>query len=1011
MISLLFLSLFVLAFTARPAKAQSGGTIYINPDGSIDPPTAPISTVDNITYIFTGNIINESIFVNRDYVTIDGAGYALQGANGSGPCGIDAAGTTGVTIENVLISNWSVGVSDIDYSWWNSYTPPRSSSSLNISDNRIFNCNYGVWLFFSSGSVVDGNVIENNQAGVVIEGSSYLEGYENWPASFGPESCNISDNTIIGNDAGIACENAWYNDFIGNKVVNNLYGISLNTQLSYGTFPAFGNRFYHNNMVGNSYQVNGLAALLGEWYNYWDNGYPSGGNYWSDYYGVDKKSGPYQNLTGSDGIGDTPYVIDAYDSDNYPLMHLWSTNWNMPALSARLVPSHLVVNQGTATATATLNVANFGASQLIWSIASSPSWMSFSQTQGNTISGKSTPVAIQIQTASLILGVQQGSITIQSNGGQETLTLTMTLATTSPPPGSNAGSGWGSSGEKLTTKASINYNSSSQLYNFEFSIAPESQEFVFLNETEKTNLINQILTGLTSQGFSVSSNTKIMVTTTSNDVFDEQAVELLDALWGLSPTGPDYVSYFRYLGIIIGAQMTAVEACEDLLMPNPPDIVVQLANEIVTSSYSSGIQLFVKMMQGSVPVYVNGQAYTPEFIAGTGQQILITIANLTGSSSLPASINLNLQNIENAVVGGGFDLYVNALHSPPLEFVLSAGTFSAPLTLDKPWGSSVWWDHSYSVGATEVQDPTTPFIKILARNVTLGNLLFNSSASVLSANASMIDSAETANLTVIVPLLLDQSNSSAFDFTLNGNPIPCNSTYLPDYGYYVTVNLNFSGQLIMGIPSIPPSIVASANPNAIYIVSGSGFPANASLWLQYFDGANWVNFTGASVTTSDTGDFYTTASNLTVNSNYVSFKANDSLGDVAYTSIASAPAVYLTTTPSKNVVAEGNSINVTITLRNEGNYTEACNITLYESQYGQSWPICTFTNVALTPNSTVTLTTTLRLGVGSFLLVADASPIGGMTYTSTSQVIGIIAHCGGGGGGADLLQRGAPVMT
>jgi hypothetical protein len=55
--------------------------------------------------------------------------------------------------------------------------------------------------------------------------------------------------------------------------------------------------------------------------NTWDDGYPSGGNYWSDYAGVDLFSGPYQNQTGSDGIGDTPYFIRANNTDNYPLMN------------------------------------------------------------------------------------------------------------------------------------------------------------------------------------------------------------------------------------------------------------------------------------------------------------------------------------------------------------------------------------------------------------------------------------------------------------------------------------------------------------------------------------------------------------------------------------------------------------------------------------------------------------------------------------------------------------------
>jgi hypothetical protein len=59
--------------------------------------------------------------------------------------------------------------------------------------------------------------------------------------------------------------------------------------------------------------------------NVWDDGYPSGGNYWSDYTGADVKSGPNQDLPGSDGIGDTPYIIDANNTDRYPLMNPYGT--------------------------------------------------------------------------------------------------------------------------------------------------------------------------------------------------------------------------------------------------------------------------------------------------------------------------------------------------------------------------------------------------------------------------------------------------------------------------------------------------------------------------------------------------------------------------------------------------------------------------------------------------------------------------------------------------------------
>jgi len=58
--------------------------------------------------------------------------------------------------------------------------------------------------------------------------------------------------------------------------------------------------------------------------NFWNSSYPSGGNYWSNYAGVDLYSGPYQNETGSDGIGDTPHVLTLNNQDNYPLVNPWS---------------------------------------------------------------------------------------------------------------------------------------------------------------------------------------------------------------------------------------------------------------------------------------------------------------------------------------------------------------------------------------------------------------------------------------------------------------------------------------------------------------------------------------------------------------------------------------------------------------------------------------------------------------------------------------------------------------
>ncbi|RDE13890.1 MAG: hypothetical protein C4K47_05325 [Candidatus Thorarchaeota archaeon] len=78
-------------------------------------------------------------------------------------------------------------------------------------------------------------------------------------------------------------------------------------------------RVFHNNLLGNvlrGYDDSGSQ-------NQWDDDYPNGGNYWSNYSGSDAFSGPGQDISGSDGIGDTTMVIDSDSVDRYPLMAPW----------------------------------------------------------------------------------------------------------------------------------------------------------------------------------------------------------------------------------------------------------------------------------------------------------------------------------------------------------------------------------------------------------------------------------------------------------------------------------------------------------------------------------------------------------------------------------------------------------------------------------------------------------------------------------------------------------------
>jgi len=244
MLALLIISMLTLAFNVQPVKSDWTWTetIYIRADGRVEPDTAPVSSVDNITYTLTNNITgdvpleSDAIVVQRNNTIVNGAGYTLQGTgNGTG---IELSYIGNVTIKDVKITGFKNGI-DLD---------------------------------FSSNNIIAGNDITNNKIGIVL--------------------IHSSNNTVVGN----------------NVTDNEEYGIWLLNQLNNQT-----NIFCNNNFVNN-------FVLIWDSNNVWDDGYPSGGNYWSNYAGLDLYSGQYQNETGSDGIGDTPYIIKAYNIDYYPLM-------------------------------------------------------------------------------------------------------------------------------------------------------------------------------------------------------------------------------------------------------------------------------------------------------------------------------------------------------------------------------------------------------------------------------------------------------------------------------------------------------------------------------------------------------------------------------------------------------------------------------------------------------------------------------------------------------------------
>jgi parallel beta-helix repeat protein len=211
---LLLLCLMTSTFRFEPVLAV--GIIYIHADGSIEPPTAPISTLDSVTYTVHESI-NGSIEIDRNNVVFDGAGKTLEGPATS-DLGISLQGRTNVTIKNIIVAGFTTGIKLDSCSsitiigttmTKDSYGIHLTGSSQNIisGNNASNNSDYGIWLSSSGSNSITANTIKNNNYdGILIADSN---------------SNNIFGNILTSNNDGIRLESSTGNTVSANKVADS----------------------------------------------------------------------------------------------------------------------------------------------------------------------------------------------------------------------------------------------------------------------------------------------------------------------------------------------------------------------------------------------------------------------------------------------------------------------------------------------------------------------------------------------------------------------------------------------------------------------------------------------------------------------------------------------------------------------------------------------------------------------------------------------------------------------
>ncbi len=313
-------------------------------------------------------------------VVLNNGAYGIFSTSSSG-----AYSSENVTISNNTIEEHTYGVYAVSYSssvYLRNYVIANNSISSNtygvydansqnqtIVNNKVSANSCGICLRSSMQNTVSNNILYKNAEGIALESytnhSEILFNTVLNSSSFGIYvRSNSHNNLVIGNivsnnSRGIRFTESNNNVIFGNIISSNtndgliIYYYSSNNKVSNNnitlnaigitiTYDCYNNRIFHNNFVDN------MQHVLTDVNSTWDNGYPSGGNYWSNYTGVDKFSGFYQNETGDDGIGDTAHSINMNNADAYPLMaHVNTFNagtWDAESRYVEVITNSTVSN-------------------------------------------------------------------------------------------------------------------------------------------------------------------------------------------------------------------------------------------------------------------------------------------------------------------------------------------------------------------------------------------------------------------------------------------------------------------------------------------------------------------------------------------------------------------------------------------------------------------------------------------------------------------------------------------
>jgi len=231
----------------------------------------------------------------------------------------------------------------------------------------------------------------------------------------------------------------------------------------------------------------------------------------------------------------------------------------------------------------------------------------------------------------------------------------------------------------------------------------------------------------------------------------------------------------------------------------------------------------------------------------------------------------------------------------------------------------------------------------------------------------------------------DQTNATITgNTTLTGLPESPHSIIV--YANDTSGNMGNSNKVYFTIDLTPPTIMILSPENKTY------YSSSIPLTFETDEPTPWIGYSldnqpnvtisgnttivGVSDGTHQIIIYANDTSGNTGSSNTIQFTVNTTTHDIAV----------LNVTPSKTIVGEGYSININVTVENQGDNTETFNITLYAN----TTIINTFTNLTLPNGNSTTITftwNTTGFAKGNYTIKAVADTVPSETDTTDNTLI------------------------